>query len=194
MPSYTVDGRTYRAIRFQNEDFSGYRAHVYDLETGLMIFQASRTQGPSVITPPIGGSGRTGLGEGSSQVVTLWLVERKDIDVPWKNAPPPPWIERFGQLSYRGVQTSVAAAAGTKLDRAMTATLTPKAGGPGWVRFTNRYLFESLPGSVTISEAGPLHRTGCAYDTRTGVLSAMTLVPQIGLASITHRIQLVSPP
>ncbi len=245
---YTVDGRTYRAIRFQNEDFSGYRAYVYDLETGLMIFQASRTQGPSVVTPPIGGSGRAGLGEGSSQVVTLWLVERKDIDVPWKDAPPPPWIERFGQLSYRGVQTSVVAAAGTKLDRAMTATLTPKACGPGWVRFTNRYLFESLPGmppneatqdgasgaatigglwispqalgnlrarqlietnekvgtsvsvsdvrpgAVTISEVGPLHRTDCTYDTRTGVLSAMTLVQQIGLASITHRIQLVSPP
>jgi len=245
---YTVDGRTYRAIRFQNEDISGYRAYVYDLETGLMIFQASRTQGPSVVTPPIGGSGSAGLGEGSSQVVTLWLVERKDIDVPWKNAPPPPWIERFGQLSYRGVQTSVVAAAGSKLDRAMTATLTPKACGSGWVRFTNRYLFESLPGmppnevtqdgasgaatigglwispqalgnlrpgqpietnekvgttvsvsdvrpgSVTISEVGPLHRTDCTYDTRTGVLSAMTIVQQIGLASITHRIQLVSPP
>jgi hypothetical protein len=245
---YTVDGKTYRAIRFQSEDISGYQARVYDLETGLLIFHASRVQGPSVITPPIGGSGRGGMGEGSAQLVTLWLVERKDIDVPWRNAPPPQWIERFQQLSYRGVQTSVVAAAGTKLDRAMTATLTPKACGPGWVRVTNRFLFESLPGmppneatqegasggatigglwispealgslrpgqlietndkvgttvtvsdvrpgSVTISEVGSLHRTDCTYDTRTGVLAAMTLTQQIGLARITHSIRLVAQP
>lgn len=241
---YTVDGRTYRAIRFQSEDISGFQARVYDLETGLLIFHASRTQGPSVVTPPIGGSGRPGIGQGSTQVVTGWIVEVKDIDVPWRNAAPPRWIEQFRQLSYTGVQTSVVPAAGTKLDRAMTATLTPKARGSGWVRFTNRYFFESLPGmppneatqdgacgtatvgglwiapealaglrpgqvietnekvgitivvsdvragAVTVSETGPLHRTDCTYDTRTGILSAMTLMQQIGLARITHSIRL----
>jgi hypothetical protein len=241
---YTVAGKTYKAIRFQSEDVSGYQARVYDLETGLMIYHGSRVQGPSVVTPPIAGSGKTGMGEGSTQVVTGWIVEVKDIDVPWKNAAPPKWIDEFRQLSYKGVQTSVVAAAGTKLDRAMTATLTPKARGPGWVRFTNRFLFESLPGmppnevlqdgacgpatigglwvspealgglrpgqvietndkvgttvtvsdvrpgSVTVSETGPLHRSDCTYDTRTGILSAMTLTQQIGLAKITHSIQL----
>jgi hypothetical protein len=86
---YTVAGKTYKAIRFQSEDVSGYNAHVYDLETGLMIFYGSRIQGPSVITPPLGGAGRAGMGEGSSQVVTGWIVEVKDIDVPWRNAAPP---------------------------------------------------------------------------------------------------------
>lgn len=143
---YTVAGKTYKAIRFQSEDTSGYQARVYDLETGLLIYHGSRVQGPSVITPPVGGTGRTSMGEGSTQMVTGWIVEVKDIDVPWKNAAPPKWIERFQQLSYKGVQTSVVTAAGTKLDRAMTATLTPKARGPGWVRFTNRFLFQSLPG------------------------------------------------
>jgi hypothetical protein len=242
---YTVAGKTYKAIRLQSEDTSGYQARVYDLETGLMIFFGSRVQGPSVITPPIGGSGRTGMGEGSTQVVTGWIVEVKDIDVPWRNAAPPKWIEQFQQLSYKGVQTSVVAAAGTKLDRAMTGTLTPKARGPGWVRFTNRFLFESLPGmppnealqdgacgsatigglwispealaglrpgqvietndkvgttvtvsdvrpgAVTISEVGPLHRSDCTYDTRTGMLSATTLTQQIGLARIIHSLRLI---
>jgi hypothetical protein len=241
---YTVVGKTYKAIRFQSEDTSGYQARVYDLETGLMIFFGSRVQGPSVITPPIGGSGRAGMGEGSTQVVTGWIVEVKDIDVPWKNAAAPKWIDEFRQLSYKGVQTSVVAAAGTKLDRAMTATLTPKARGPGWVRFTNRFLFESLPGmppnevlqegasgsatigglwispealtglrpgqvietndkvgttvtvsqvrqgSVVVSEVGPLHRADWTYDARTGMLSATTLTQQIGLAQITHSVQL----
>ena len=241
---YTVAGKTYKAIRFQSDDLSGYHAHVYDLETGLMIFYGSRIQGPSVITPPIGGAGMAGMGEGSSQVVTGWIVEVKDIDVPWRNAAPPKWINEFQQLSYKGVQTSEVAAAGTRLDRAMTGTLTPKARGPGWVRFTNRFLFESLPGmppndalqegacgaatigglwiapeamanlrpgqvietndkvgttvtvsevrpgAVTISETGPLHRNDCTYDAKTGMLSATTLVQQIGLAQITHRLQL----
>jgi hypothetical protein len=138
------------------------------------------------------------------------------------------------------------AAAGTRLDRAMTGTLTPKARGPGWVRFTNRFLFESLPGmppndalqegacgaatigglwiarealanlrpgqvietndkvgttvtvsdvrpdAVTISETGPLHRNDCTYDTKTGMLSATTLVQQIGLAKITHSLRLTA--
>lgn len=241
---YTAGGKTYKAIRFQKDDLSGFQARVYDLETGLMVYHGTRVQGPSVITPPIGRAGMAGMGEGSSQVITGWLVEVKDIDVPWKNAAAPQWIEQFQQLSYKGVQTSAVAVAGTKLDRAMTGTLTPKARGPGWVRFTNRFLFESIPGmppdevlqdgacgeatiggfwiapealaglrpqqvietnphvgitvsvtdvrpgSVTISEVGPLHRSDCTYDTRTGMLSATTLVQQIGLAQITHRLQL----
>lgn len=241
---YTVAGKTYKAIRFQSEDKSGYQARVYDLETGLMIFHGSRMQGPSVVTAPLGDSTQTGIGEGSTQVITGWIVEVKDIDVPWKNAAAPKWIEQFRQLSYKGVQTSEVAAATTRLNRAMTATVTPKARGPGWVRFNNRYLFESLPGmrpeevpqegacggatigglwiapealanlrpgqvvetndkvgttvtvsevrqgAVAVSEVGPLHRTDCTYDTRTGMLSAMTLTQQIGLAKITHRIQL----
>ncbi len=143
---YTVGGRTYKAIRFQREEMSGYQARVYDLETGLLVYHGSRVQGPSVVTPPIGGTGRAGMGEGSSQVITGWLVEVKDIDVPWKDAPAPAWIGEFRQLSYTGVQTSVVNAAGSKLDRAMTSTLTPKARGPGWVRYTNQFLFQSLPG------------------------------------------------
>lgn len=241
---YSVAGKTYKAIRFQSDDAAGYQARVYDLETGLLIFQASRTQGPSVITPPIGGAGMAGVGQGSCQLVTTWIVEVKDIDVPWRNAPAPDWSHEFRQLSYRGVQTSGVAAAGTTLDRPMTATITPKARGRGWVRFTNHILLQSYPGmppeealqegasgnatigglwiapealgdlrpqqviernehvgttvvvtelrpdAVTISEIGPLHRFDCTYDRRTGIMSAMRLVQQIGLGQITHSIQL----
>ena len=46
-------------------------------------------------------------------------------------------------------------------------------------------------GSVTLSEVGPLHRIDCTYDAGTGMLSAMTLMQQIGLGKITHSIRLV---
>jgi hypothetical protein len=143
---YTLNGKTYKAIRFQSEDMAGYQARVYDLDTGLMIFYGSRTQGAQIATPPIGGSGRAGVGQGNTQVVTGWIVEVKDVDVPWKDATPPAWVGQFRQLSYKGVQTAVVAAAGSKLDRAMTATIMPKARADGWVRFTNHITLESLPG------------------------------------------------
>jgi len=242
---YSVGGKLYNAIRFQSEDASGYQARVYDLETGLMIFYGSRVQGQPIYTPPIAGSGRAGVGQGSTQIVTGWIVEVKDINVPWKAAAPPRWIEQFKQLSYKGMQTSVVAAAGTKLDRAMTVTLTPKDRGREWIRFTNHFVIETYPGMpseqiqqegacgsasvgglwispealvnlhpqqviehhdligttitvgdvrqgfVTLSEVGPLHRIDCTYKSRTGILSAMTITQQIGLARITHSIQLV---
>lgn len=143
---YTVAGKTYKAIRFQREDISGYNARVYDLETGLLIFHGSRVQGPSVVTAPSGLFNTPGTGEGSTQVITGWIVEIKDIDVPWKAAPMPGWVNEFKQLSFRGVQTSVVPAANTRLDRNMTVTLTPKARGNGWVRFRNDAVIERLPG------------------------------------------------
>jgi hypothetical protein len=241
---YTAGGKTYKAIRFQRDDTSGYQARVYDLETGLLVFHGSRVQGPSVLTPPIGGSGMAGMGEGSSQVATGWLVEVKDIDIPWKAAAAPKWVGEFKQLSFKGVQTSVVAVAGTKLDRAMVVTLTPKARGLGWLRFINQVAIESLPGmppeqarqdsacglasigglwippeslaklrpqqlierndlvgtntaisqmgqdSVTLTETGPLHRISWTYNAKTGLLSAMTIMQQIGLAQITQSFQL----
>ncbi|MBN1973729.1 MAG: hypothetical protein JW787_08830 [Sedimentisphaerales bacterium] len=143
---YTVAGKTYKAIRFQRDDISGYQARVYDLETGLLIFYALRVQGPSVITPPSGLFNTPGTGEGSTQISTGWIVEIKDIDVPWKAAPMPKWVSEFKQLSFRGVQTSIVAAANTKLNRNMVVTLTPKARGTGWLRFRNDAVIDSLPG------------------------------------------------
>jgi hypothetical protein len=242
---YSLNGKVYKAIRFQTDDAAGYQAKVYDLETGLMIYYGSRTQGPAVNTAPLGGSGQAGVGQGSTQIVSGWIVEITDIDVPWKNAAPPAWTAQFRKLSYRGVQRSVVAAAGTKLDRTMTAVVTPKARADGWVRFSNHIALESLPGMrpeeavqegasgaasiaglwiapealarlrpgqvietnqrvgisvtvaevkpglVTLSEIGPLHRIDSAYDTKTGILSALTQTQQIGLASMVHSLRLV---
>lgn len=241
---YTVQGKSYNAIRFQSENSSGYNARVYDLETGLLIYHGSRAQGAPIYTPPIGGSGVAGTGQGSTQLSTGWIAEVKDIDVPWKNAPVPQWVGRFNQLSYTGLQTTVVAAAGSRLDRPMSATITPKARGDKWVRFTTNGTIQSIYGmppeqsqqegacgsatvaglwispealvnlrpqqvierhnligatiavsdvgqdSVTLSETGPLHRIDSTYDKRTGMLSAVTLTQQIGLATITHGIRL----
>ncbi|MFC1636731.1 hypothetical protein ACFL5Z_18030 [Planctomycetota bacterium] len=143
---YTVAGKTYKAIRFQTEDATSYNARVYDLETGLLIYHGSRVQGAPVYTPPIGGSGMAGVGQGSTQLVTGWLAEIKDIDIPWKDAPPPQWVGRIRQISFSGMLTTVVPAAGSRLDRPMSATLTPKARGRDWMRFTNNAVIQSIQG------------------------------------------------
>jgi len=141
---YTVGGTQYNAIRLQNESASGYNAYVYDLETGLMIFHGSRAAGKSVVTPPMGGN--LGLGAGSTQLVTGWIMEVKDVDVPWKDAPTPDWVGRFGQLSYSGAQTTMMPMAGSRLDRPMTVTVTPKARGDNWLRFVTQGVIQSVMG------------------------------------------------
>ena len=143
---YTVKGKTYKAIRFQSENKSGYNAQVYDLDTGLLVYHGSRTQGAPVYTPPIGGSGMAGIGRGSTQLVSGWIEEVKDIDVPWKNAPVPEWVGSFNQLSYTGVQRTSMPMAGSMLDRPMMTTITPKNRGDKWVRFTTSGTIQSIYG------------------------------------------------
>ncbi|MBN2313770.1 MAG: hypothetical protein JXM79_07550 [Sedimentisphaerales bacterium] len=158
---YTVAGKTYKAIRLQTEDATSYNARVYDLETGLLIYHGSRVQGAPVYTPPIGGSGTAGVGQGSTQLVTGWIAEIKDLDVPWKEAPPPQWLGQFRQLTYTGAQTTVVSAAWSRLDRPMTATLVPKARGRGWVRFTNNAVIQSIQG-MPPEQAQSEGASGCA--------------------------------
>lgn len=241
---YSVGGKQYNAIRFQTDSASGYNAYVYDLDTGLMIYFGSRTQGKPVMTAPLGNTGMPGLGQGSTQLASGWIVEVTDVDVPWKNAAPPAWIGQFGQLTYSGMQTTTMPSIGSRLDRPMTVTLTPKARGRDWLRFTNQIVIQSIqgmppeqvqqegscglatiggwwmppegfanlrpqqvierhdlvgtttvvsnvgPGFVTISETGPSHRIDCTYNRTTGMLSALTVGQQIGMANITHSVQL----
>ncbi len=141
---YTVNGKTYKAIRFQREDAKSYTAQVYDLETGLLIYHGSRTQGAPVLTPPVGGMGQAGVGQGSTQLTSGWIVEVTDIDIPWKNAKPPQWVDQFSLLSYRGIQRTIVV--GTQNDRPMEIQIRPKARGKGWLRFASQGVIQSIAG------------------------------------------------
>ncbi|MGA2440491.1 MAG: hypothetical protein ABSH08_06010 [Tepidisphaeraceae bacterium] len=241
---YTLGSKQYSAIRIQSEDISGYQAHVYDLETGLLIFHASRAQGKTVNTAPLGGAGQAGTGQGSTQVVVGWIAGIKDVNVPWQNMAVPPWVGEFKQLEYGGAQTSDVPAARSRFSRRMTVSVAPVARGPNWVRTSSTFTIESIAGmppeqarqegacgvasvgglwiapaglaqlrrgqvvetdqfvgttttvsraddrSVTLTEAGPLHRIDCTYDTSSGILVMMHVEQQFGLATITHDMRL----
>jgi hypothetical protein len=129
---YVVNKKKYNAIRIQTTTANGYMAYVYDLDTGMMIFNGSSTQGA------------VGVGGAMTQLTTGWLVEVKDVDVPWKAAAVPAWVGKFNELDYQGTQSTVAL--GGQLDRPMTITTTPTARRDGWLRTASTFTIQTFQG------------------------------------------------
>jgi len=129
---YVVNKKKYNAIRIQTTTANGYMAYVYDLDTGMMIFNGSSTQGA------------VGVGGAMTQLTTGWLVEVKDVDVPWKAAAVPAWVGKFNELDYQGAQSTVAL--GGQLDRPMTITTTPTARRDGWLRTASTFTIQTFQG------------------------------------------------
>jgi hypothetical protein len=125
---YTVNNRRYNAIRFQTPN----SAFVYDLESGLLIFHTSSAQGAAVLVP--GANDLSQVAAGSTQIVTGWLVDVQDVQVPWKDAPAPPWVADLREMRFEGTQ-SVATMGVGQFDRPVVLVATIKARGPNWVRF-----------------------------------------------------------
>jgi hypothetical protein len=120
MPYIWQDHRYPNALRVQTTTDTGYTAYVYDLDTGLTVFHGSSTASVTGTT-----------------LVTGWMVERKDIDVPWKAAPVPAWVAKFRELDYQGAQSTSIPGAG-QMDQPSTAVLTVKTRGDSWVRYTSK--------------------------------------------------------
>lgn len=133
---YAINNKRYNAIRFQVENAQGYQAYVYDLDTGLMIFHGSRTQGSRVLTPPIGTTPgqQAGTGAGYTMLVNGWIMEVEQVNVPWANDPMPEWVKQFKQLQYQGVQRT-AMPNMMPFDRQMQININVAARGAGWVRY-----------------------------------------------------------
>ncbi len=132
---YVIMNRKYNAIRFQNDSDNGHTTYVYDLDSGLMIFHGSSNIAGGVLTPP-GPDGRPGIGAGNTFLSHNMLVEVKDVDIPWKNAPVPQWVNQFRELRYAGgVTTAIQGVNPTT--QAMSVIITPKARENGWLRYTN---------------------------------------------------------
>ena len=130
---YTVNSKKYDAIRIQTATANGYTAYVYDLDTGIMIFNGSSAQG----------AGR--IAGDTTQLTTGWLMEVKDVDVPWKSAAVPAWVAKFTELEYQGTMSTAVAGAG-QVDQPMTVVTTPKARRDGWLRTSSTFTIQTFQG------------------------------------------------
>jgi hypothetical protein len=140
---YRVGDHVFDAIRIQSSSESGYTAYVFDLATGLMVFHGSRSTGPAVWTPSLGD--RADLGEGSTTLVTIWIVDAADVAVPWADAPVPAWVDRVQALEYEGTMTTFTASA-APLSLALRHVATPDLRGAGWLHLRTSTWLQSVAG------------------------------------------------
>ena len=170
---YVVMNRKYNAIRFQSETASGHNTYVYDLDSGLMIFHGSSLIGGDVLTPGVNGQ-QAGVGGGSTFLSHGFLMEVKDIDVPWKNAPTPAWVGQFRELKYDGGITTAIQGV-TPHTQAVSVLLTPKARENGWLRYNN---------TTTIAVYGlPPHQSQTNSASGHASVGGLWIAPQ-GLAAL----------
>ena len=148
---YAVNNHRYNAIRFQTETDNGYTAYVYDLDTGVMVFHGSSAQGAGVLTAPLNGGGLAGVGAGSTQLVTGWLMEVKDVPMPWTNAPAPAWLAKVQDMEYRGVQFT-AMAGMPPMNLPLNSHIRVKARGPGWLRGDRTVIIQSITGMPPLQD------------------------------------------
>ena len=132
---YPLNGKIFNAIRFQTTTKTGYQAYVYDLETGLMIFHGSASKGEGVKTFNLDKT-KVVEGGGATTLINGWILEVKDVELPWKDAPSPDWAKQFKQLRYDGAQSSVMPGLPV-FSRPAALVIKPKAVGDDWVRFTS---------------------------------------------------------
>ena len=153
---YRLGERVFDAIRIQTTTTSGYDAYVFDLASGLMIFHGARATGAPVSTPPVGG--QAGVGEGSTQLVSAWIVDVQDAPVPWQAYPAPDWVARVQRLTYAGTLTTVTA--GTPFQLPIDHEVTVDARGRDWLHgrtLSRMGSIQGMPPSVqsSVDSSGP---------------------------------------
>lgn len=153
---YRLGEHAFDAIRIQTTTASGFDAYVFDLATGLMIFHGARATGAPVVTPPVGG--QAGVGAGSTQLVSTWIVDVEDAPVPWQAHPVPDWVARVQRLTYAGTMTTVTA--GTPFQLPIDHEVTIDARGRDWLhgRTVSRMgSIQGMPPSVqtSVDSSGP---------------------------------------
>jgi len=154
---YRLGERVFDAIRIQTTSATAYDAYVFDLASGLMIFHGARATGAPVWTPPVGG--QAGLGEGSTQLVSAWIVDVQDAPVPWQTYAAPAWVASVQRLTYAGTMTTVTAGT-SPLQLPIDLEVTIDARGSDWLhaRTVSRMgSIQGMPPSVqaSIESSGP---------------------------------------
>ena len=108
-----------------------------------MIFHGARTVGGPVEVRPT--DERRTFGEGSTQLVSLWIADARDVAIPWAGYAPPPWVATVQQLAYEGTTTTYTATT-APLERALALEVTIDLRGTGWLHGWTHVSQATLPG------------------------------------------------
>ena len=154
---YQLGDRTFDAIRIQTATANGFTAYVYDLPSGLLLYFGSSTVGAGGLTPQAGGT--SAPGRGSTLLVNGWLRDVQQVEVPWRDAPPPAWVAQFAELDYQGTYTVMTPGSPT-FPLPIQERVSVVARGAGWVQASaDRWMYSPQQAPVgherTVSVHGP---------------------------------------
>jgi len=108
---------------------TSYSDHVYDAKTGLVIHEASSSQGAP---PKLVGPGD--FGRGDTTITRNEFVSMRDLSIPWAAEPVPDWVANVGELQYRGSMTSRGPL--PTVPNVLALDLQPVTHGHGWIEFS----------------------------------------------------------
>jgi hypothetical protein len=96
----TLNGKTFNAITIDDNAGDGFTHNTYDLETGLLLFRGTSSQGAAV--PTLGPNNTVTPGAGARVISHMQFMGVREVRLPWANEPAPAWVTRGGQMSYQG--------------------------------------------------------------------------------------------
>lgn len=140
---YPIGDRTFAAIRIQTTTAKGHTVYVYDLDTGLLLFHGARTVGGPVEVRPQ--DERRTFGEGSTQLVSLWIADARDVAIPWAGYAPPPWVASVERLAYEGT-TTTSTPTSAPVAAAVAHVVTIDGRGAGWLHGWTHTSQATIPG------------------------------------------------
>lgn len=140
---YAIGSRTFDALRIQTTTAKGHTVYVYDLATGLMLFHGARTVGGPVEVRP--DDERQTFGQGSTQLVSLWIADARDVVIPWAGYAPPAWVASVQRLAYQGVATTYTTTT-APIQLALAHEVTIDRRGASWLHAWTHTTQATLPG------------------------------------------------
>ena len=109
---YTLDERTYRAVRIQTKNGDAWSQNTYHLDTGLCLVAASTVQGKAVHV--LGLNNMLESGAGSTQVSYFRIAGIRQTGLPGPGASYPDALRRLRRMSYSGTASVVVGAGGVR--------------------------------------------------------------------------------
>ena len=146
---FQLGERVFDAIRIHTTPASGFTSYVYDLGSGLLLYTGASALGASVPTLQPGGG--VAPGGGSTLLVSVWLQDVQQTQVPWRDAPAPAWVAQFGQIDYAGTRTMVLAGVQGPVTT-VQQRVSVVARGPGWVQVRVDSLSDARQGTPPVHE------------------------------------------
>jgi hypothetical protein len=130
---YTIEGRQFRAIRFESRGETSYASWVFDEDTGILLRSGTSTQGAPMQGPVAQGDSR-----GGNTLLTQNTVrDAHAINVPWMFGAAPAWVAQSRLLRFDGKYT-MRVPGNPRVSIPFAATFERQFSASSWARYVFR--------------------------------------------------------